>query len=186
MPGSRRLVHLAAVLRDPVRRGENGPKGTAGAPPGRAVVISSSPKGRPLARKVAGTSAPGLGLILTQLGAGPQPRGDAVRLRPGRPGPIPHLGADRAAGRLDPFDVDGGAAPDHADEADHPVRVDRGGRVEPGLAGQGGRGESGPPHRGPAWPATYPWLVFAWKAVPNKPVGRRPFDIGGGAGDLRE
>ena len=33
------------------------------------------------------------------------------------------------------------AAPDHADEAHHPLRLDGGGRTERGLAGEGGRGE---------------------------------------------
>src|SRR4051812_1024149 len=35
-----------------------------------------------------------------------------------------------------------GAAPDHADEAHHPLRHRRGGRVQSGAAGQGGRGEA--------------------------------------------
>lgn len=35
-----------------------------------------------------------------------------------------------------------GAVPDHADEADHPLRVGGGGGVEPGAAGQGRRGEA--------------------------------------------
>ena len=40
-----------------------------------------------------------------------------------------------------PLDAQG-AAPDHADEADHPVRGGRGGRAERGVAGQGRRGRS--------------------------------------------
>ena len=39
-----------------------------------------------------------------------------------------------------------GAAPDHADEADHPLRHRRGGRVQRGAAGQGGRGEAAAHH----------------------------------------
>jgi hypothetical protein len=35
-----------------------------------------------------------------------------------------------------------GAAPDHVDEADHPLRVGGGGGVERGAVGQGGRGEA--------------------------------------------
>ena len=42
-----------------------------------------------------------------------------------------------------------GAASDHADEADHPVRAGGGGRVERGAAGQGGRGEGGAHQPGP-------------------------------------
>ena len=54
-----------------------------------------------------------------------------------------------------------GAAPDHADEADHPLRHRGGGRVQRGAAGQGGRGEAAAHHAGcaptprscpPTWP----------------------------------
>ena len=42
-----------------------------------------------------------------------------------------------------------GAAPDHVDEADHPVRVGGGRRVERGAVGEGGGGEAAALHPGP-------------------------------------
>ena len=95
---------------------------------------------------------PGLGLVPAQLGAGPQPRRDAVRLRAGRPGPVPHLRADRTAGRLDPRDV--GTDPTHrlgqqtrVGRVGHVRRDHRGVRPDPAGANHfrlDGLGQQGP------------------------------------------
>ena len=52
------------------------------------------------------------------------------------------VGLDHLAAVLPDRDRSAGAAPDHVDEADHPVRVGRGRRAERGPVGEGGRGEA--------------------------------------------
>src|SRR5215203_2696983 len=59
------------------------------------------------------------------------------------------FGLDHLAAVLPDRDRPTGAAPDHPDEADHPVRVGRGRRVERGPVGEGGRGEAAAVQSGP-------------------------------------
>src|SRR5512133_4258626 len=59
------------------------------------------------------------------------------------------VGLDHLAAVLPDRDRPTGAAPDHPDEADHPVRLGRGRGVERGPVGEGGRGEAAAVHPGP-------------------------------------
>src|SRR5215217_3528864 len=59
------------------------------------------------------------------------------------------VGLDHLAAVLPDRDRPTGAAPDHPDEADHPVRLGRGRRVERGPVGEGGRGEAAAVQSGP-------------------------------------
>ena len=59
------------------------------------------------------------------------------------------VGFDHLATVLPDRHRSAGAASDHADEADYPVRLGRSRRVERGVAGQGGGGETAALHPGP-------------------------------------
>ena len=75
------------------------------------------------------------------------------------------VGLDHLAAVLPDRDRPAGAAPDHADEADHPLRLGRGGRVERGAAGEGGRGEGAAHATGSG--STPPWCRRTWPIRPT-------------------